>query len=97
MPHVAGTASAVLGFVRMSGGALASALVSLSSAGSPLAIAVVMALFASGALVVWLAAVSPRRPEAPRASPATRPSGARAPCGDPVPFAPNTESRRSPS
>ena len=63
MPQVAGTASAALGFVRMSGGALASALVSLSSAGSPFAIAVVMALFASGALAVWLAAVAPpRRP-----------------------------------
>jgi MFS transporter, DHA1 family, multidrug resistance protein len=97
MPHVAGTASAVLGFVRMSGGALASALVSLSSAGSPFAIAVVMTLLASGALVVWLAAVSPGRPEASHPPPVPRPSGAGAPCGDPVPVTPNIESSRSPS
>lgn len=97
MPHVAGTASAVLGFVRMSGGALASALVSLSSAGSPFAIAVVMALFASGTLAVWFAAVSPRRQEASHTSPVPRPTGARFPCGDPVPVVPSTESRRSPT
>ncbi len=97
MPHVAGTASAVLGFIRMSGGALASALVSLSSTGSPAAIAVVMALFASGTLVVWLAAVSPQRPDDPHHSPHLRPSGAGAPCGDPFPVAPKTDRRRSPS
>lgn len=97
MPHVAGTASAALGFVRMSGGALASALVSLSSSGSPLVIAVVMTLFASGALVVWLAAVSSGRQETHHSLLATPPSGAGAPCREPVPVAPSAESRRSPS
>jgi MFS transporter, DHA1 family, multidrug resistance protein len=79
MPHVAGTASAVLGFVRMSGGALASALVALSSAGSPKAMAVLMLLFASGALVTWVAAVAPRWRSLPSASPVPLPSGPQAP------------------
>ena len=97
MPQVAGTASAVLGFIRMSGGALASALVSISGTGSPAVIAVLMGLFGSGALVVWLAAVSPRRREAPRLPPVPRPHGPRAPCGAPVPLAPDTEVGRSSS
>jgi hypothetical protein len=79
MPHVAGTASAVLGFVRMSGGALASALVSLSSAKSPAALAVLMTLFASGALVAWIVAVSPRGRARPVPLPLPLPSGPQAP------------------
>jgi DHA1 family bicyclomycin/chloramphenicol resistance-like MFS transporter len=78
MPHVAGTASAVLGFVRMSGGALASALVSLSSAKSPTALAVLMTLFASGALVTWIAAVSPHRRAPPSSPPLPLPTGPQA-------------------
>ncbi|MBK9088669.1 MAG: hypothetical protein IPL90_06335 [Holophagales bacterium] len=95
MPHVAGTASAVLGFVRMSGGALASALVSLSSAKSPTALAVLMTLFASGTLVTWIVTVSP--PRCAPLSPSTLPlpSGTQTPQPNPAPR--STDRRRSPS
>lgn len=63
MPHVAGTASAVLGFVRMSGGALASALVALSTKGSPEAMTAVMIGFSAAALATWVALVRPRAAE----------------------------------
>jgi len=79
MPHLAGTASAVLGFVRMSGGALASALVSLTSEGSPTTMAALMVLFASGALVTWVAAVSPRSRARNSSPPLPLPSGTQTP------------------
>jgi DHA1 family bicyclomycin/chloramphenicol resistance-like MFS transporter len=60
MPEVAGTASAVLGCVRMSGGALASALVALGTDGGPGAMIAVMLLCAAAALGVWFALVRPR-------------------------------------
>jgi DHA1 family bicyclomycin/chloramphenicol resistance-like MFS transporter len=77
MPQVAGTASAVLGFVRMSGGALASALVSLSTSGSPGAMTAVMLLCSVGALAAWFALV---RPTAVSAGPAQVRGGADTSC-----------------
>jgi DHA1 family bicyclomycin/chloramphenicol resistance-like MFS transporter len=62
LPQVAGTASAVLGFLRMAGGALGSALVSLTTSGSPGAMVTVMLLCASGALAVWFTLVRPSEP-----------------------------------
>ena len=59
MPAVAGTASAVLGCVRMTGGALASALVSLGTDGGPGAMIAVMLLCVSAGLAVWFALVRP--------------------------------------
>lgn len=95
MPHVAGTASAVLGFVRMSGGALASALVSLSSARSPTALAVLMTLFASGTLGTWIVTVSSPRCAPLSPSPLPLPSGTQTPQPNPAPR--STDRRRSPS
>ncbi|MDR3672939.1 MAG: multidrug effflux MFS transporter [Holophaga sp.] len=60
LPQVAGTASAVLGFMRMGGGALASALVSLTTSGSPGAMIAVMLLCSTGALAAWIGLVRPR-------------------------------------
>ncbi|HWQ08778.1 MAG TPA: hypothetical protein VN436_06720 [Holophaga sp.] len=59
MPQAAGTASAVLGCVRMLGGALASALVALSTNGSPAAMTAVMICFALLALFTWAGLVRP--------------------------------------
>lgn len=59
MARVAGTASALLGCLRMAGGALASALVSLFTGGTPAAMTVVMLLFAGLALVCWQLLVGP--------------------------------------
>jgi DHA1 family bicyclomycin/chloramphenicol resistance-like MFS transporter len=59
LPEVAGTASAVLGFVRMAGGALASALVSLFTRGTPGAMIAVMLACSAAALVTWFAMVRP--------------------------------------
>jgi DHA1 family bicyclomycin/chloramphenicol resistance-like MFS transporter len=59
MAQVAGTASAVLGCVRMAGGAAASALVSLSTNGSPGAMIAVMLLCSLGALAAWITMVRP--------------------------------------
>ena len=64
MPRAAGTASAVLGCVRMTGGAIASALVSLSTRGTPGAMTAVMLSFSTAALVTWVLLVRPRaRPD----------------------------------
>lgn len=59
MAKLAGTASAVLGCVRMSGGALASALVSMASGTSAAGMTAVMLLCSGGALVVWLVFLGP--------------------------------------
>jgi DHA1 family bicyclomycin/chloramphenicol resistance-like MFS transporter len=59
LPQVAGTASAVRGVMRMAGGALASALVSLSTAGGPGAMVAVMLLCSAGSLAVWIFMVRP--------------------------------------
>jgi DHA1 family bicyclomycin/chloramphenicol resistance-like MFS transporter len=61
MPEVAGTASAVLGFVRMAGGAVASALVSLCTSGTPGAMIAVMLLCSAGSLAAWVTLVRPPR------------------------------------
>lgn len=65
MPAVAGTASAVLGCVRMSGGALASALVSLGTDGGPGAMIAVMLLCSAAGLAAWFALVRPGAGTAP--------------------------------
>ncbi|NTV74552.1 MAG: multidrug effflux MFS transporter [Holophaga sp.] len=61
MAKLAGTASAVLGCVRMSGGALASALVSLLTNGTPAGMIAVMLLCSGGALAVWVGFLGLRR------------------------------------
>jgi DHA1 family bicyclomycin/chloramphenicol resistance-like MFS transporter len=53
MAQAAGTASAILGCLRMAGGALASALVALFTHGTPAAMIAVMLLFAAAALACW--------------------------------------------
>ncbi|BDU74663.1 Bcr/CflA family efflux MFS transporter [Mesoterricola silvestris] len=59
MARMAGTASAVLGCIRMSGGALASALVSLTTHGTPAGMAGVMLVCSGGALAVWMLFLKP--------------------------------------
>jgi len=67
LPQIAGTASAVLGFVRMAGGAVASAMVSLFTSGSPAAMIVMMLVCSCSSLLVWITMVRPpaagREPE----------------------------------
>ena len=56
-PTMAGTASAVQGFLRMIGAAASSALVAILDDGSPLAMTLVMTAFSAAGVIVWAFAV----------------------------------------
>lgn len=67
-PHVAGSASALLGVLQSSGGALVAPLVGIAGTQSAVPLAVVIAVLTAGAWLALLLTRAPRRVPAPRSA-----------------------------